>query len=59
MYDFQSQKYAPLALHEPKKRFYLLLQDKHMTVTVYLDWFQNSLKVIEHCGGTIGTTRAR
>jgi hypothetical protein len=29
-------------------------QDKHLTVTVYLDRFQNSVKVIEHCGGTIG-----
>lgn len=54
MYNFQSQKYAPLALHESKKRFYALTQDKHTTVTVYLERFQNSVEVIEHCGGTIG-----
>jgi hypothetical protein len=54
MYNFQSQKYAPLALHESKKRFYVLTQDKHTTVPVYLERFQNSVEVIEHCGGTIG-----
>ena len=54
MYNFQSQKYGPLGLHESKRRFYLMSQDKHMTVTIYLERFQNSVEVIEHCGGTIG-----
>jgi hypothetical protein len=34
MYNFQSQKYGPLGLHESKRRFYLMSQDKHMTVTI-------------------------
>ncbi len=54
MYNFQSQKYGPLGLHESKRRFYLMSQDKHMTVTIYLERFQNSVEVIDHCGGTIG-----
>ncbi len=53
IYNFQSQKYAPLALHESKKRFHGLSQDKHMMVTIYLERFQNSVEVIEHCRGTI------
>jgi hypothetical protein len=54
MYNFQSQKYGPMALHESKRQFYVILQDKHMTVTVYLERFQNGVEVIKHCGGTIG-----
>jgi hypothetical protein len=37
MYNLQSQKYGPLGLHESKRRFYLMSQDKHMTVTIYLE----------------------
>jgi hypothetical protein len=55
MYNFQSQKYGPMALHESKKRLYLLAQDKHTTAQVYLERFRNSIEVIEHCGGSIGT----
>ena len=31
VYNFQSQKYAPQALYEGKRRIYLLSQDKHST----------------------------
>jgi hypothetical protein len=34
VYNFQSQKHAPQALHEGKRRFYLLPQDKHVTILV-------------------------
>jgi hypothetical protein len=54
VYNFQSQKYGPHALHEGKRRFYLLSQDKHSTCQVYLERFQNGVDVIEHCGGSIG-----
>jgi hypothetical protein len=54
VYNFQSQKYAPQALHEGKRRFYLLSQDKHSTCQAYLERFQNCVNVIEHCGGSIG-----
>jgi hypothetical protein len=54
VYTFQSQKYAPQALHEGKRRFYLLSQDKHSTCQAYLERFQNCVDVIEHCGGSIG-----
>jgi hypothetical protein len=55
MFNFQSQKYGPMALHESKKRLYQLSQDKHTTPQVYLERFRNSIDVIEHCGGMIGT----
>jgi hypothetical protein len=54
VYNFQSQKYAPQALHEGKRRFYLLSQDKHSTCQAYLERFQNCVDVIEHCCGSIG-----
>jgi hypothetical protein len=54
VYNFQSQKYAPQALHKGKQRFYLLSQDKHSTCQLYLERFQNYVDVMEHCGGSIG-----
>ncbi len=30
-FNFQSQKYTPQALHESKRRFYVLSQGKHAT----------------------------
>jgi hypothetical protein len=54
MYNFQGQKYRPMALHKAKKRLYLLSQDKHHTPQVYLERFRNSVEVIKHCGGSIG-----
>jgi hypothetical protein len=54
VFNFQSQKYKPQALHEAKRRFYVLSQDRNMTVQVFLERYQNNIDVIEHCGGSIG-----
>jgi hypothetical protein len=54
VYNFQSQKYGPQALHEGKRRFYLLSQDNHSAYQIYLERFQNCIDVIKQCGGSIG-----
>jgi hypothetical protein len=54
VYNFQSQKYQPQAMHESARRFYLCQQGKHMTTQAYLEVFQNTVDVIEHSGGSIG-----
>jgi hypothetical protein len=54
MFNFQGQIYRPQALRDAKRRFYNLFQDRHMTAQAYLDKFQNSVEVIEHCGGDLG-----
>jgi hypothetical protein len=54
MFNFQGQIYRPQALHDAKKRFYNLSQDRHMTCQAYLEKFQNSVEVIEHCDGDLG-----
>jgi hypothetical protein len=53
MFQFQSQRYGPLALHEAKRRFYLFSQDQHMTCQQYHETFKNNMEVIEYCGGVI------
>jgi hypothetical protein len=53
MFNFQGQIYRPQALGDTKRRFYNLSQDRHMTCQAYLEKFQNSVKVIEHCGGDL------
>jgi hypothetical protein len=58
MFIFQTQKYGPQAMHEAKKRFYMLRQDKHTSVQQYYESFINTVEVIEHCGGDIGTDRS-
>ena len=55
MFTFQTQKYGPQAMHEAKRRFYMLRQDKHTSVQQYYETFTNTVEVIEHCGGGIGT----
>jgi hypothetical protein len=54
VYNFQSQKYGPHALHEGKRQLYLLSQDKCSTCQIYLERFQNCVNVIERCGGSMG-----
>jgi hypothetical protein len=34
-------------------RFYNLTQDRYMTCQAYLEKFQNSVEVIEHCDGDL------
>jgi hypothetical protein len=58
MFTFQTQKYGPQAMHEAKRRFYMLRQDKHTTVQQYYETFVNTVEVIEHCGGDIGVDRS-
>ena len=52
-YNYQSQKLKRQAQHEAKRRFYVMFQDRTMSVQDYFDKFNNLLKVIEHCGGSI------
>jgi hypothetical protein len=54
VYDFESQKYRTLAIHEAMRRFYHLYQEKGATCQTYLEKFHNTVDVLEHCGGTIG-----
>jgi hypothetical protein len=54
VFQFQSQKYLPHALHESKRRFYQCHQSKYTTTAQYLEQFQNLVDVIEHSGGSIG-----
>jgi hypothetical protein len=54
VYNFQSQKYLPHALHESKRRFYFCVQGRHTTTSAYLEQFQNVVDVIGHSGGSIG-----
>jgi hypothetical protein len=54
VYNYQSQKYKPLALHENMKRFYYIHQGATMTCQAYLQKFQNSVDVLEHCGAAAG-----
>ena len=54
MFNFQGQIYCPQALRDAKRRFYNLTQDRYITCQAYLEKFQNSVKVIKHCGGDLG-----
>jgi hypothetical protein len=54
VFNFQSQKYLPHALHESTRRFYLCQQARHVTTTTYLEQFQNVVDVVEHSGGGVG-----
>jgi hypothetical protein len=53
MFQFQSQWYSPLALHEAKHHFYLFSQDRHMMCQQYHKMFKSNAKVIEYCGGIL------
>ena len=55
IFQFQAQQYAPLALHEAKKRYYMLYQDKHMTCQQYHETFKNNTNMLEYCGGVHGS----
>jgi len=53
VYNFQDQKYMPLALYEANRRLYACTQGKN-TPQEYQVQFLNTVDVIEHCGGRIG-----
>jgi hypothetical protein len=54
VFNFESQKYLPHALHESKHHFYLCQQKQHAATQAYLEQFQNIVDVIEHSGGSVG-----
>jgi hypothetical protein len=54
MFQFQSQRYSPLALHNAKRQFYLFSQDWHMMYQQYHKTFKNNVEVIEYCIGVVG-----
>jgi hypothetical protein len=58
MFTFQTLKYGPQAMHEAKHRFYMMRRDKHTSVQQYYESFVNTVKVIKHCGGDIGTDQS-
>jgi hypothetical protein len=54
VYNYQSKKYQPLALYENKWRFYMIYQDHTMTCQAYMERFQNTVDVLNHCGAAAG-----
>ena len=53
-FNFQSQKYEALSVHEAICHFYTQRQEKHMTCQAYLEQLNNHKEVVEHCGSIIG-----
>ena len=54
-YSFQGQnKDLAQALHEAKRRFYLIVQGRGATTQQYLEQFTNVVDVVEHSGGQVG-----
>lgn len=54
-YSFQGQnKDLAQALHEAKRRFYLIAQGRSATTQQYLEQFTNMVDVVEHSGGQVG-----
>jgi hypothetical protein len=46
-YQFDSQKYHSMALHQAKKRFYNLYQGREMTNAQSLDKFQTCVAIVD------------
>jgi hypothetical protein len=43
VFNFQSQKYKPQALHEAKRQLFVLQQDRIMTAQAFLEQYQNNI----------------
>ena len=54
MYQFQVERYGPLALHKAKRRYYSFYQDKNTTCQQYYESFKNNADVLEYAGGALG-----
>ena len=54
VYNFDNQKYKPLALVEAYKRSYNKFQPKNQSLDDYQKMFKNTMDVISYCGGTFG-----
>jgi Zinc knuckle len=52
-FSFQSQRYEYHSLHDAKRRFYHLSQEKGMPCGAYLERFKNQVDVVSHCGGSV------
>ena len=52
-FNFQSQKYETLSVHEAVSHLVKLHQGKYTTCQGYLEHFNNAKDVLDHCGGTI------
>ena len=55
-FHYESQKFGPQAMHESLIAFYNCKQDSRMTTDAYLEVFNNTVAIVEYCGGTIGTS---
>jgi hypothetical protein len=53
-FNFQSQKYTPLAIHKTVCRIYLSKQGEHMMMQEYLELFTNNKNIMENCSRNIG-----
>jgi hypothetical protein len=49
-FNFQSQKYLPHAVHEAKRRFFLINQGRQSTMQDYLEQWMNHIDVIKMIG---------
>ena len=54
VYQFQSHKYLPHAIHELARQFYMLQLGKYNTAAVYQEQFLNIVDDIDATGGSIG-----
>ena len=54
VYNFDDQKYKPLALYDAHKASFMQYQSKKHTLDDYLESFTNVYRVIEFCGGNVG-----
>ncbi len=59
VYNYQSQKYRPLALHENMRRFYMLYQDRTLSCQLYLARFHNRFDFLDQCEAVAGQTPPR
>ena len=54
-FSFHSANYQQLTKHEAKWHFYHFSQDKTTSDKAFLDGFTNTVYIVTHCGGDIGT----
>ena len=52
-FNFQSQNDQAQALHEAIRRFYLISQGRMDSCQVYMDCYDNGMRVIQHIGGKL------
>ena len=55
-FNYQSKKYKHLALRKKVARALHFKQGRYMSVSTYIDRFQNNLDIVEHIRGTMWST---